>query len=66
METLEQIKKDIHRISPTITDELLDLLYQYITVRQNDATIKVLHELSEDDKKLIKNATLNLLNKSKL
>lgn len=66
METIEQIKKDIHRISPTITDELLDLLYQYITVRQNDAAIKVLHELSEDDKKLIKNATLNLLNKSKL
>ena len=27
---LEQIKEKIHTINPEITDELLDLLYEYI------------------------------------
>ena len=30
MNTLEEIKKRIHTINPDITDELLDLLYEYM------------------------------------
>lgn len=34
MRTLEEIKKEIHTINPDITDELLDLLYEYVSIRQ--------------------------------
>ena len=30
MKTLEEIKKEIRIINPNITDELLDLLYEYV------------------------------------
>lgn len=30
MKTLEEIKKEIRTINPAFTDELLDLLYEYV------------------------------------
>lgn len=36
MRTLEEIKKEIHTINPDITDELLDLLYEYVSIRQHE------------------------------
>lgn len=36
MKTSEEIKKEIHTINPDITDELLDLLYEYVSIRQHE------------------------------
>lgn len=36
MKTLEEIKKEIHTINPDITDALLDLLYEYVSIRQHE------------------------------
>lgn len=36
MKTLGEIQKGIHTINPDITDELLDLLYEYVSIRQHE------------------------------
>ena len=36
MRTSEEIKKEIHTINPDITDALLDLLYEYVSIRQHE------------------------------
>lgn len=33
MNELEKIKEKIHTVNPEITDELLDLLYEYVMTR---------------------------------
>ena len=33
MNKLDELKNKIHTVNPNITDELLDLLYEYITKR---------------------------------
>ena len=56
---LEQIKENIRTINPNFTDELLDLLYEYICTRQ----ISGLYNSLKDDKvqKVMKEITLSSL-----
>lgn len=43
MNTLEEIKKEIHTINPDITDTLLDLLYEYVSIRQHENMLDFLN-----------------------
>lgn len=36
MKNLNDIKKDIHIINPSINDKLLDLLYEYVMLRYGE------------------------------
>lgn len=36
MKNLNDIKKDIHIINPSINDKLLDLLYEYVMLRYSE------------------------------
>lgn len=46
MRTSEEIKKEIHTINPDITDELLDLLYEYVSTRQHENMLDFLNNYS--------------------
>lgn len=49
MKSLEKIKEEIRTINPEITDELLDLLYEYIfTKERQPSTISSNSKNSED------------------
>lgn len=54
MRTLEEIKKEIHTINPDITDELLDLLYEYVSIRQHENMLDFLNNYSSYQKELKK------------
>lgn len=43
MKTLGEIKKEIHTINPDITDELLNLLYEYVSIRQHENMLDFLN-----------------------
>lgn len=40
MKTLEEIKKEIRIINPNITDELLNLLYEYVFAKYSECLEK--------------------------
>ena len=47
---LEQIKEKIHTINPEITDELLDLLYEYIFSKYyNDIKKEIINQITKED-----------------
>lgn len=54
MRTLEEIKKEIHTINPDITDELLDLLYEYVSIRQHENMLDFVNNYSSYQKELKK------------
>lgn len=54
MKTLEEIKKEIHTINPDITDELLDLLYEYVSIRQHENMLDFVNNYSSCQKELKK------------
>ena len=60
---IDEIKNEIHKINPQITDELLDLLYEYIATRfKNEHSYdKMLDKLKNDEYfgKVIKSIILN-------
>lgn len=43
MRTSEEIKKEIHTINPDITDALLNLLYEYVSIRQHENMLDFLN-----------------------
>lgn len=57
---LQEIKEKIRTINPEITDELLDLLYEFFELRQNQNFHKHLDSLKQDKEfvKYLQNATL--------
>ena len=47
---LEQIKEKIRTINPEITDELLDLLYEYIFSKYyNDIKKEIINQITKED-----------------
>ena len=47
---LEQIKEKIRTINPEITDELLDLLYEYIFSKYyNNIKKEIINQISKED-----------------
>lgn len=48
MNNIEQIKEHIRTINPIFTDELLDLLYEYFKMRQNQSYDNYVQALKED------------------
>ena len=54
MKTLEEIKKEIHTINPDITDALLDLLYEYVSIRQHENMLDFVNNYSSCQKELKK------------
>lgn len=46
---LEQIKEKIRTINPEITDELLDLLYEYIFSKYYNNFTKEINQISKED-----------------
>lgn len=46
---LEQIKEKIRTINPEITDELLDLLYEYIFSKYYNNITKEINQISKED-----------------
>lgn len=54
MKTLEEIKKEIHTINPDITDALLDLLYEYVSIRQHENMLDFLNNYSSCQKEIKK------------
>lgn len=57
---LEQIKEKIRTINPEITDELLDLLYEYFKMRQSQSYNEYLQALKQDKEfaNFIQNVTI--------
>ena len=45
MNKLDELKNKIHTVNPNITDELLDLLYEYITKR----TYENMRDIKKDE-----------------
>lgn len=56
---LNEIKEKIRTTHPSITSELLDLLYEYISVRHANELYETLK--SDEVQKLIKDTTLDRL-----
>ena len=46
--SIDETKKNIHTINPQITNELLDLLYEYIMIRKSNENYKSI----QNDKQL--------------
>ena len=65
MDNLETIKKDIRTINPIFTDELLNLLYEYLFLRHLDERSKSLKSIKEDItlRNKIKEVTISTIKK---
>lgn len=60
MRTSEEIKKEIHTINPDITDELLDLLYEYVNIKQHENMLDFLNNYSSCQKEIKKSVQESL------
>lgn len=56
---IDEIKKNIHTINPQITDEVLDLLYEYIVTRKSNEDFQSIQAAQLDIKGIIKSIILN-------
>lgn len=65
MVALDEIKERIHTINPRITDELLDLLYEFICKKYQEDQIKLLDTLkmNESLQDKIQKITVSSVNK---
>ena len=66
MDNSETIKKNIRTINPIFTDELLNLLYEYLFLRHSSECLISLQDIKEDIslKNKISEVTLQLLRSS--
>ena len=62
-EKINQVKENIRTINPLVTDELLDLLYEYFQLRQYDAYERRMLSLKDNPElsKLLSHAIMHQL-----